>query len=84
MTNLALVALAVLTLSACETNPTKKSDWECKAKGLANARYDGGKYAYIHLSSYSSGGNYSVATAGANKVAGKTQDGTPFECTKRQ
>jgi hypothetical protein len=37
----------------------------------------------IHLRPYSSGSRYSVKKVSANKVTGKTKDGTRFTCTKK-
>ena len=57
--------------------------WKCSAAKLKNYSYDGGSSAMIHLSPYSSGGRYCVKKVNANKVTGKTKDGTRFTCTKK-
>jgi hypothetical protein len=46
------------------------------------ARYTGGSTAYVHLSRYTSGGNYTaVKDPSGKKATGKTADGTDFACT---
>ena len=60
----------------------KKNEWKCVADGIEDFRFSGGKYAYIHLSSYSSGGDYFVKFNETKTVAkGTTGDGTPFTCS---
>lgn len=61
------------------TLPAAAETWRCSAPGLVSASYDGGSTAYVHLSGFSSGGNYAVVKKG--KVAtGTTQNGTTFTC----
>ncbi|MBV1864203.1 MAG: hypothetical protein KUG74_07165 [Rhodobacteraceae bacterium] len=56
--------------------------WSCTAEKLKDYRYNGGKYAMIHISPYQSGGRYKVVKVSATDVTGKTKDGTSFACTK--
>ena len=60
----------------------KEGDWKCVAEDLENFTFDGGDTAMIHLSSYSSGGDYDVKFNPSKTVAkGETGDSTPFTCT---
>ena len=59
----------------------EKNEWKCVADGIVDFRFSGGKYAYIHLSSYSRGDDYFVKFNETKTVAkGTTGDGTPFTC----
>lgn len=68
-----------------EPEPNKApKKWVCEADGLANFRYSGGDWAYIHLSSYSYGHEYRVKKNEVGDIArGVTQDTTPFVCTNK-
>lgn len=80
-----LIASSLFT--ACATPaPTKKSagsNWQCTAQNLISANYDGGSDAYVHLSPYSYGGNYSVTKNADGSATGTTANGTKFTCTKK-
>ena len=71
------------SVAPVESRPSnKKNEWKCVADGIKNFRFSGGKYAYIHLSSYSSGDRYFVKFNKTKTVAkGTTGDGTPFTCS---
>jgi len=76
-----LFSLAGATLIAGIATPAAAETWKCSAAGLADASYDGGSTAYIHLQGYGRGGTYSVKRKG--KVAtGTTKNGTRFTCRK--
>jgi len=70
---------AGLALAACQT--TSGPTWTCSAKNLVDANYSGGSTAYVHLSGFSRGNNYSVTKSADGKTAtGTTGNGTPFTC----
>jgi hypothetical protein len=77
-----LTTFVVLATAALVLNPAQASSWKCSAKGIVSGSYSGGSKAYIHLRPYTSGGQYSVKKVNANKVTGKTKNGTPFTCSK--
>ena len=57
--------------------------WICTADKILNAKYDGGKRAYIHLDPYSKGERYRVTlNASKTEATGKTGNNTPFVCKK--
>jgi hypothetical protein len=80
--HLAAIASALL-LAACATPGGDKTAWSCSANGLVSAQYNGSSHAYIHLSGFSSGGQYAVKLNDAKTEAtGVTANGTPFKCVK--
>jgi hypothetical protein len=77
-----MIVLTALAFTSGTAMAQNKNGWTCTAESLKSFRYKGGKTAYIHLSAYSSGGNYKVQKVSENKVVGQTKDKTPFECVK--
>jgi hypothetical protein len=78
-----LIAATVVSIMSTSMTATHAAGWKCSAAKLKNYSYSGGSSAMIHLRPYSSGGRYSVKKVSANKVTGKTKDGTRFTCTKK-
>jgi len=75
-------AALTLALAGCASNPSSPA-WRCEASGLVNSHYTGGEYAMVHLSGFSSGGQYKVQMNAEKTVAsGSTANGTPFKCFK--
>jgi len=75
-----------LIVAGCGSTGEVKSTsaWNCSAKSLVDSSYNGGSYANIHLSAYSSGGDYKVKLNSSKTIAsGKTADGTLFTCSKK-
>ncbi len=78
--------VTVAALVALSTPVGADDAWKCTVPtgGLERGSYDGGSFAYIHLSNYNRGSNYSVekVPGNDNKVVGTTSDGTEFFCEK--
>jgi len=78
------IFLGLALILGFQVNPVsaKEGDWKCVAEDLENFSFDGGDTAMIHLSSYSSGGDYDVEFNASKTVAkGETGDATPFTCS---
>jgi len=76
------VAALAFTLVGCNSNPSSPA-WRCEASGIVNSHYTGGEFAMIHLSGFSSGGQYKVQlNADKTAASGTTANGTPFTCFK--
>lgn len=76
------LVIASATISYSGNAANSHGTWKCSAKNLANASYDGGSSAYIHLAPYGRGHDYPVTKRGRNKVIGTTSNGTPFVCRR--
>ncbi len=76
------VATAPVGQSAPSSVQVVKKQWTCEASNLKASNYSGGAYAYVHLSSYSSGGSYPVVKEGST-ATGTTADGTKFVCKEK-
>lgn len=72
----------VVGQSASGTTQVAKKEWTCEANNLRTSNYSGGSHAYVHLSSYSSGGSYPVVKNGSMAM-GTTADGTKFVCKEK-
>lgn len=78
----AALIVASMTIPNLVDAANARGTWKCSAKGLADASYDGGSSAYIHLAPYGHGHDYAVTKRGANKVVGTTSNGTAFVCRR--
>jgi hypothetical protein len=79
-----IICLGLSLFLAFSVGPVsaEKNEWKCDADDIEDFNFNGGDYAYIHLSSYSSGDDYSVTFNETKTVAtGTTGDGTPFTCS---
>jgi len=84
MRNISIILLLSLDLllTGCATLGGGRS-WKCNANGLEDSYYSGGDSAFIHLLKYSTGAEYPVKlNEDKTEATGKTDDGTPFTCTK--
>ena len=87
-----LVSFGVISTSGCVAtapvvvgSPSSPSEtqkkWACQAPNLVTANYTGGGYAYVHLSGFTTGGNYPVVKNGSI-ATGTTANGTKFTCSE--
>lgn len=75
------ILIGVVGLSFGNAATANENVWKCSAENLYDFSYNGGSYANIHLSGYSSGGDYEVSLNATKTVGnGTTGDGTPFTC----
>ena len=81
---LTVVAVSAAFTGCVAGNDKDGSAWQCEARGLVSANYDGTSYAYVHLQGYSQGARYKVELNEAmTEATGTTGNGTPFTCMKQ-
>jgi hypothetical protein len=79
----AIAAFIVASVSSalCATDAMARDKaWKCSAPGLKEGKYSGGETAYIHLSAFPAGADYSLTRKYKKSVTGFTSNGTRFVC----
>ena len=83
LAGVATLCVFIFTQTATAGTVDAGNGWTCTADKIKEARYKGGKRAYIHLDPYGRGDNYRVTlNSTKTEATGKTGDDTPFVCKK--